>query len=198
MCTFRLSLPWSILQSSHVGRDCAQPEKVEGTFSRNATENFLRNWNPTVIFAKCLSLFSIKKTEVNTQKGQQKVCIFYQHDVMTLQTTVLRQWRPPDPGAAVAGPWTLRRLMHEQDWGCPVEPFFTFPPLTIDSESKFYFLFCISFLWIYGTSPIWGSKLIYVVGFCKYLWKIQLQSSWKQSGAKQEWNHDVKDVIKYK
>lgn len=106
---------------------------------------FLRDWNPTIVFAesKCLSLFSIKKTEVNTQKGQRKACIFYQHDVMTLRTTVLRQWRPPDPGAAVAGLWTLRYPMYKHDWRCPVEPFFTFPPLTIVSLN---FTSCFAYL----------------------------------------------------
>lgn len=72
------------------------------------------------------------------------MCIFYQHDVMTLwqlscdsegHLTLAQPW--------VAGLWTLRRPMHEQDWGCPVEPFFTFSPLTIVSLN---FTFCFAYL----------------------------------------------------
>ena len=125
---------------------CSASES-RGYFQQKCSRKlFLRDWNPTITFpeSRCLSLFSINITEVNTQKGQRKVCIFYQHDFMTLRTTVLWQWRPPDPGAAVAGLWTPRCPMHQRDWcmgmgmgmhpwGWPVEPFFTCPPLTIVS-----------------------------------------------------------------
>ena len=93
--------------------------------------------------------------------------------------TVLWQWRPPDSGTAM-GRWAADAEAPDARAGLGMpRGALLYISSTDHSESKFYFLFCISFLWIYGTSPIWRSKLIYVVGFCKYLGKIQLQHLWK-------------------